>query len=328
MKCAFRAIAFVLSTMNASRASAQLTVQREVRSARAAYNTAIAKRDTAAIRRVMSPDYHLVAGRSTTAHGADAMVSRWTTSFAGDSAYGCVRTPSSVVGNATWGLAHETGQWRCRFSGGANGKPVGEAMGVYDARWQRDVQNAWRVQAEIFTTISCGGTPKSCMGPDPVPAAAAKVGPVPSVADGANAVPEARRMYNQAMQRGDADAVVAMFTPDYHAIFGFGSHTEGVAAALVDWRDFLRTRPEECVRTTDAVTSNDGWGMGHERGHWTCTTVRRGARSQTSGVYVTKWLRDVGGRWRAQSEEYTSLQCTGPKTMCGAPKPLAAYSAR
>lgn len=321
----FRSIALISMASISARANAQVAVQREVRAARASYNAAIARRDTAAIRRVMTPTYHLVAGRSTTAHGADAMVNRWATSFAGDSAYGCVRTPTNIMGNATWGLAHEVGHWRCSFSGE---RAKGAALGTYDARWQRDISNRWRVDAELFTTESCGGSPKSCQTPDPVPASTVSTGPVPPSSNAIGAVRAARALYNRAMGRGDADFVVAMFTPDYHAIFGFGQHTEGTVAALVDWKDFLKTRPEDCMRTTDSVAPNDAWGMGHERGHWVCTTKRNGSQAKTSGVYVTKWLRDVSGRWRAQSEEYTALQCTGAQTMCSAPKPLAAYTAR
>jgi AraC-like DNA-binding protein len=47
----------------------------------------------------------------------------------------------------------------------------------------------------------------------------------------AAAVRAARDWYNRAIARRDANAIAALFTPDYHAVFGRGAHIEGVEAA-------------------------------------------------------------------------------------------------
>lgn len=93
---------------------------------------------------------------------------------------------------------------------------------------------------------------------------------------------------------------------------------EGVEAARVDWR----TNDQTCVRTTDSVTVNEGWGLAHERGHWTCQLTMNGARATPSGVYFAKWERDMTGHWRTQAEVYTTLRCEGPAAGCVPPDPL------
>lgn len=92
--------------------------------ARLAYNQAIATRDLVAMRAVLSPTFHMVLGRSTQNHGPDLTMSRMEASFATDSLYSCVRTPDHVDLNTAWGLAQESGHWRCRYAGVPAGAPA------------------------------------------------------------------------------------------------------------------------------------------------------------------------------------------------------------
>lgn len=136
-----------------------------VRAARAAFNAAIAGRDTAAIARLLLDDYVIVTGRSAQARGRDAAMASWAEAMR-DIAMRYVRTPRTVRVNAAWGLAEELGDWTGRLAA-----PDGavRASGVYAAKWQRATTGAWRLQAEIFTTLSCAGGPLGCPPPAPVP---------------------------------------------------------------------------------------------------------------------------------------------------------------
>lgn len=289
----------------------------DVIAARMAYNEAIAKRDPVGMRTVLAPTVHMVLGRSSQNHGADQTMSRMQATFATDSLYSCVRTPDHVDMNAAWGLAQESGRWRCRYAGVPAGASEGSATGTYNAKWQRDTGGAWRLQAEIFTTLECVGQSTACTKPDPVPAPTAPL--LAPTGASAEAVRAARLWYNAVMKRGDADAIASLYTPDFHAVFGRGRHIEGVEAAREDWR----TNDQTCVRTTDSVTVNEGWGLAHERGHWSCQLTMNGARGNPSGVYFAKWERDVTGHWRTQAEVYTTMRCEGPAAACVPPDPLA-----
>lgn len=222
-------------------AAAQPQAGQPVIAARESYNRALATRDLAAMRAVLSPTYHIVLGRSSQSHGPDATMMRMQASFASDSLYNCVRTPDHVDMNAAWGLAQESGRWRCRYAGVPAGAPEGSATGTYNAKWQRDTGGTWRLQAEIFTTLTCAGRSPSCAAPDPVPASSAAL---PSLrGSSADAVRASRAWYNAAMKRGDADAIVSLYTPDFHAVFGRGRHYRrrgGGARRLAHERPDLR----------------------------------------------------------------------------------------
>jgi ketosteroid isomerase-like protein len=137
---------------------------REVRAARKRFNDAIKARDTIAITGLLLPSYHLITGRSVQEHGAAAATARWAAMFA-DSTLGYVRKTREVRANGRWGIAEENGSWVGHFTA-ADG-PV-KASGRYTSKWQRDEFGVWRLQSEVFTTMSCTGGPLGCPPPDPV----------------------------------------------------------------------------------------------------------------------------------------------------------------
>ncbi len=302
---------------------AQTTEEQAVRAARASYNTAIAKRDLGAMAAVLAPTYHLVAGRSAQSHGVDAMQSRWSTAFASDSLYGCVRTPSRVQVNAAWHLAHESGTWRCTYAGVPQGATPGYATGIYDAKWQQDVAGIWRLHAEVFTALRCEGGSASCLPPDSI--AARDTRPERPAVLGEAGVRAARTAYNGHIARGDARAIARMLAPTYHAVFGRGAHIEGDSAALSDWvQEFRDNGTGSCTRATTGVVVNAAWQIAHERGTWRCRSGRGAAMTRPRGVYVAKWQRDGAGQWRVQAEVFTTLRCDGAGTPCTPPEPLRA----
>ncbi len=314
-------VAAVCSVMWASALVAQAADEAGVRRARDAYNAAIARRDLVAMGAALAPAYHLVAGRSAQSHGADAMNERWRTAFAGDSLYGCVRTPTTVRVNAGWGLAHERGRWRCTYDGVPKGARPGHATGTFDAKWQRDAAGQWRLQAEIFTTLTCEGGSSACLPPDSI---AARRGGVPTAPrPSAREVPAARAEYNAAIVAGDAQRIAAMLAPTYHAVFGRGAHIEGDSAARMDWeQEFRENGRASCERIPGEVVVNEAWRIAHERGTWRCRSGRGAQRIHPSGIYAAKWQRDTGGRWRVQAEVFTTLRCEGGSTVCLPPEPI------
>ena len=134
----------------------------QIRSAREAFNLAIAEKDARRIRPLLAPNYHLITGRSDQFHGAEEEEIRWADLFLQDPAAIYRRTPREITTNETWGIAEELGNWHGTYT--LNKKLV-NAAGVYSAKWQRTQKGIWVLQAEVFTTIHFDET---CIPPDPI----------------------------------------------------------------------------------------------------------------------------------------------------------------
>jgi len=141
-----------------------------VRAAREEFNAAIGRRDSDAIARLLAPGYHIVTGRSDQSHGGAAEREKWAARFAADPTVTYRRTPREVRVNEGWGLAEETGDWMGSYTTGGD---RARASGGYAAKWQRALDGRWLIQSEVFTTMSCEGSPAACPPPDPMGAAGA-----------------------------------------------------------------------------------------------------------------------------------------------------------
>ena len=153
---------------------------RSVRAARASFNAALAAGDLETIRALHAPEYHLITGRSAQFHGTEAHLALWQQSFAQEPPDLYVRTTREVRVNDAYGLAEELGDWKGAFTG-ADGSRA-EASGVYAAKWQRAESTGagatgeavspgdWRLQSEVYTTLSCTGSADACRPPDAIPA--------------------------------------------------------------------------------------------------------------------------------------------------------------
>ena len=137
----------------------------QIRAARAQFNEAIRTRDVDGIGRFLVPSYHIVTGRSAQSHGAANEVQSWRGMLLADPSFECTRLAGEISVNDRWGLAQELGRWIC--NGHAEGEPWRSA-GVYSAKWQRAESGRWLLQAEVFTTLECGGAPAGCRAPDPI----------------------------------------------------------------------------------------------------------------------------------------------------------------
>lgn len=124
-----------------------------VRAARAAQNTAIAKRDIDRTASYWSPDIVVTAGLGRVIRGRD----EYRAAFAADSALLYWREPEriDVAENAKWPLAFETGSWTGRVA--AYTRPL--IRGRYSAQWQK-VDGQWRIRSEVFVALGC--SPPAC----------------------------------------------------------------------------------------------------------------------------------------------------------------------
>lgn len=125
-----------------------------VYAARAAFNQAITEEDIDAIRTVLAEDALLVTGTdSTVFDGRSAQLSIWQTDFEAAERAIYERTATCVSVSLLLPIALETGTWRGVRTDDANDF----AAGTYAAKW-RNIDGAWRLEAEIYSTESCGGS--------------------------------------------------------------------------------------------------------------------------------------------------------------------------
>lgn len=121
-----------------------------IRTARAAINDAIRRRDLAGIGAFLLPSYHVVTARSMQRDGKNASVQSWADMFERDTTATYGRTPDAIHINEDWGMAQEHGQWTGTLL--AKEGPM-ELAGVYAAKWHLTAEG-WLLQAEIFTPLT------------------------------------------------------------------------------------------------------------------------------------------------------------------------------
>lgn len=141
-----------------------------IKETREKFNNAIANKDAEIIRSLLAPSYHIVTGRSDQFHGQDEEAKRWRQVFESDPTAMYIRTPREIKINERWGIAEELGNWKGSYTlrqaqDGALNKNLVNASGVYSAKWQKNKNNEWVLQAEVFTTIDFD---ESCIPPDPI----------------------------------------------------------------------------------------------------------------------------------------------------------------
>ncbi len=121
---------------------------------RQAFNTAIRDGDANAITPILADDVILVAGtRSDLFTGRDEQLQIWGEEFdRDDGRLIYVRTPTCIVASDITVMAMEYGRWRGENMTGDM------AAGSYVAKW-RFIDEAWRIEVEVFMTEDCAGSP-------------------------------------------------------------------------------------------------------------------------------------------------------------------------
>ena len=125
-----------------------------VRAARTAFNQAIRDEDIDAIAGLLAPQVTLVTGTdSALFNGREAQLSIWREDFEAAERAVYERATDCVSVSPLFPIALESGRWR----GQRTDNPGAFAAGVYSAKW-RAVDGEWKLEAEIFSTESCGGS--------------------------------------------------------------------------------------------------------------------------------------------------------------------------
>ena len=141
--------------------------------------------------------------------------------------------------------------------------------------------------------------------------------------DASTAIREARDRFNTAIASHDTATIAGLLLPSYHVITGRSAQSHGVAEAMTTWRGLFADSTMNYVRRPRDVRTNVEWGLAEELGDWTGRFTAPDGVVRVSGSYAAKWQRDTGGRWRLQSEVFTTLACTGGSQGCRPPDPIS-----
>lgn len=122
-----------------------------IRSARERYNAAIAARDVAGVRAVLTDDYKGIAGTNgDLVSGGDAMAAFFGKAFATPGFVTYVRTPDAVTVATPAERAMERGHWVGRS---VNAGTETSITGEYLAVWV-PVAGGWKLRSETFVTLA------------------------------------------------------------------------------------------------------------------------------------------------------------------------------
>lgn len=129
-----------------------------IRQARLAQNQAIREQDLDAIAEVLEPDVHVTSGIGIHVVGRDNYRDAYAQDFEVLENVSYVRTPDEIeLSSVDTGLAEriaaESGTWTGSFV-----TPRGPAQmrGVYSAMWRKR-GGRWRINSEIFVSLTCSG---------------------------------------------------------------------------------------------------------------------------------------------------------------------------
>lgn len=128
--------------------------ERTIRARRAAFNDAIARNDSEAIREFLDEPFHLAAGDGDLLEGdMDYHVGGWAEHFAAFDEIRYVRSTESIRLSRYLPRAWETGSWRGYAR--RDGLTI-ERSGRYSAAWNK-TDGVWKLAAELYVTLDCEG---------------------------------------------------------------------------------------------------------------------------------------------------------------------------
>jgi ketosteroid isomerase-like protein len=123
-----------------------------IRLQRQRYNAAISKRNVDEICAFFTQDYHVITARGLQSHGIEEQHKRWSAVFAEDPVVIYRRNTKGIRLSEETGAAQEHGYWAGKYLFNQNVTLLG---GVYSAKWLKQANGLWLVQAEIFTMLKC-----------------------------------------------------------------------------------------------------------------------------------------------------------------------------
>jgi len=127
-----------------------MSAELAIRLARAAFNTALAQVDLAAIGPLLAADVMLITGTdSAVIAGRKAQLLAWRREFAAPDRTVYLRSADRITLSPVEPIALEQGHWQgSRASDGAL-----LASGLYSAKW-RQVGDRWVIEGEIYLTLA------------------------------------------------------------------------------------------------------------------------------------------------------------------------------
>lgn len=135
-----------MSRLSKSEQMAHIRLQRQ------RYNEAISKRNVDEICAFFTQDYHVITARGLQSHGIEEQRKRWNIVFAEDPVVIYRRNTKGIRLSEESGAAQERGYWAGKYLINQNVTLLG---GVYSAKWLKQSNGLWLVQAEIFTMLRC-----------------------------------------------------------------------------------------------------------------------------------------------------------------------------
>lgn len=95
-------------------------------------------------------DYHVVTGRGVQSHGIEEQHQRWEAAFQADPIVRYRRVTRELRVREQLGFAEELGCWVGKYT---LDQEIVLVAGVYAAKWQKQADNLWLVQTEVFTML-------------------------------------------------------------------------------------------------------------------------------------------------------------------------------
>lgn len=121
-----------------------------IRLARKRHNDAILNRNIEVICSFFTFDYHVVTGRGIHSHGIEEQRQRWQAQFQTDPIMLYRRRTRELRLSERVGVAEELGCWVGKYT---LDQKIVLVAGVYEANWQKQAEDLWLVQTEVFTTL-------------------------------------------------------------------------------------------------------------------------------------------------------------------------------
>lgn len=124
-----------------------------IHAARKAFNEAIAKQDTAAMRAFLAEDYVITISNGDIERSRDAHIKSFAAHFEQYPDVVYVRNPTAIQVSEVYPIAIERGTWV-----GTRTTPSGVMKngGEYTAAWKRTGQG-WLIYSELFVALYCQG---------------------------------------------------------------------------------------------------------------------------------------------------------------------------
>lgn len=121
-----------------------------IKTQRQRYNEAISRRNADEICAFLTQDYHVLTARGLQSQGIEEQRKRWSTVFAQDPIVIYRRHTKAIRLSEQSGAAQEHGYWTGKY---LLNQKLTLAGGVYSAKWLKQSNGLWLVQAEIFTLL-------------------------------------------------------------------------------------------------------------------------------------------------------------------------------